>query len=201
MRANKWRYYLLALLLLANCALITILIYQKILRKPDASATAPLPQGDERQQQGDERQQEAQSQIKARFLSSVELHEKMRDVAETSKQDKVVAVFFSSVCSACPANELVNLLNDYSKRGKGVKVISFFPVTYTRQDLKSFNANLQPQFASEIVSPALSAQWSAITQIYEEKYVNGTVVIFNQGRLRIAYGLAETKAALDELLA
>ncbi|HEX8183980.1 MAG TPA: hypothetical protein VF747_04495, partial [Blastocatellia bacterium] len=82
--------------------------------------------------------------------------------AARSRSGKAVVALFSTACTGCPDDNLIDLLRTQSQKNPDIAFLTLLPDTFTQSDLDSFKTNLEIPFPVELANSELSRQWSLI---------------------------------------
>jgi hypothetical protein len=137
------------------------------------------------------------------IIESMSEHEQVRDLhylAGNSTDGKAVVVFFSSASTSCGTGKLLSLIKDSAKQNRGIAYVVLLPGTFSQADLINFKTNLEVPFLVELADAQLTREWLALTDLYGEQNINGTVFLVDQARvLSLAQGFEESKELLKGL--
>jgi hypothetical protein len=120
--------------------------------------------------------------------------------AARSQSKKAVIVLFSSACTGCSEDYLIDLLRTGAKKSPEIAFMALLPNTFSRSDVETFKTNLEIPFVVELADAELSRQWLAINEKYGWKAANGSVVVVSGGKIiSVVNGLKEAEQVLEEL--
>jgi hypothetical protein len=121
-------------------------------------------------------------------------------MAAHSASGKTLVAMFSAACTACPDGSLVDILNNHAAKDRKNSYLIILPGTFTKDDLKNFETNLEVSIPVHLANANFTRQWSALNEQYGERAVNGSVFILDRGKVvSVVSGLKETKRLLKEL--
>jgi hypothetical protein len=120
--------------------------------------------------------------------------------AAHSASGKALVGMFSTACTACSDGSLVDLLDNHSAKDRRTSYLIILPNTFTKDDLKNFETNLELSIPVHLADADFTRQWSALNQQYGEKAINGSVFVVDKEKVvSVVSGLKETKRLLKEL--